>query len=33
MDTSDGSIIVQNRPGSSLLAEIKEKQNSDPILL
>ncbi|WMV58165.1 hypothetical protein MTR67_051550 [Solanum verrucosum] len=33
MDMSDGGVIVQNRSESSLVAEVKEKQDSDPILL
>ncbi|WMV19304.1 hypothetical protein MTR67_012689 [Solanum verrucosum] len=33
MDMPDGSVIVQNRSESSLVAEVKEKQDSDPILL
>ncbi|KAH0722926.1 hypothetical protein KY289_005970 [Solanum tuberosum] len=32
-DTSYGGVIVQNGSESSLVAEVKEKQDSDPILL
>ena len=33
MDMSDGGVIVQNRSESSLVVEVKEKHDSDPILL
>ncbi|WMV42390.1 hypothetical protein MTR67_035775, partial [Solanum verrucosum] len=33
MDMSNGSVIVHNGSKSSLVAEVKEKQDSDPILL
>ncbi|WMV49638.1 hypothetical protein MTR67_043023 [Solanum verrucosum] len=32
-NTSDGCVIIQNGSRSSLVAEVKEKQDSDPILL
>ena len=33
MSISDSGVIVQNRAESSLVVEVKEKQDSDPILL
>ena len=33
MSISDGGVTVQNRLESSLVVEVKEKQDSDPILL
>ncbi|WMV08475.1 hypothetical protein MTR67_001860 [Solanum verrucosum] len=33
MSLSDGGVTVQNRSKSSLVAEVKEKQDSDPMLL
>ena len=32
-NTLDGGVIVQNRSESSLVVKVKEKQDSDPILL